>query len=373
MKRIGCLTFHAAYNFGSALQTYALKRYVETHFDDVDYHVINFRIPFQQKLYKSIFEKHDLKSLYCRLFSLRYKKQLKAKNTLFENFISKNFKVTKPINTFDQANYVAACYNTLICGSDQIWNIRVEDFSWVYFADFPTKMKRISYACSAGTRKIEPSEEETQKMKKALSSFSYISTRDNNTYEMIKNLGYESTICVDPTLLLDKKDWEGLVVQADSEKLPKTPYIFYYDLKRDKANWAMAKSISKMLKMPVVIATLPFPRVIHKSSFAVKRYDSGPNEFLMFIKNASLVLTTSFHGTLFSCIFEKPFFVLNSNQDKRIGDFLSKVGLTKRMVTSDDYRPMAEKYNEIEFTDFTTKLNQLKKTSVDYLAKALSD
>ena len=343
MKKIGCLTFHASYNFGSSLQTYALKRYVETHFKDIDYSVINFRLPFQKELYKSIFEKHDLRSLYLRLYSLKQKKDLKEKGELFETFFKTNFNLTKEVSTFSETEELIPNFDMLICGSDQIWNIKVEDFDWVYLADFNSDIKRISYACSAGTRKFELSDEETQKLKHALSKFSAISTRDNNTYEMAKNMGYESTICVDPTLLLEKEDWEGLVLQAKKDNLPDVPYIFYYDLKRDKNNWAMAKSISKILKMPVVIASLPFPRIIHKSGFALKRYNSGPSEFLMYIKNASLVLSTSFHGTLFSCIFRKPFYVLNSNHDKRIGDFLSKVGLADRLITNDNYRSLVEK------------------------------
>ena len=373
MKKIGCLTFHASYNFGSSLQTYALKKYVETNFKDVNYSVINFRLPFQKELYKSIYEKHDLKSLYCRLFSFGQKKNLKEKGELYEQFFKKNYNLTKEVSTFEETEELIKDFDTLICGSDQIWNIKVEDFNWVYLADFKYDVKRISYACSAGTRKFELTDEESQKLAHALSKFSAISTRDNNTYEMAKKVGFESTICVDPTLLLTAEEWEGVVLQANKDNLPNVPYIFYYDLKRSKDNWAMAKSISKILKMPVVIASLPFPRIIHKSGFAMKRYNSGPSEFLMYIKNSSLTLTTSFHGTLFSCIFRKPFYVLNSNQDKRINDFLTKVGLTDRLITNDNYRSLVSKYGEIDFKDFTNKLNELRKQSEDYLNKALKD
>lgn len=346
MKKIGCLTFHASHNYGSALQTYALKKAIELIDGTFDYYVINLRSNKQNNLYKSIFKKYDLKSLYCRLFFLGQKRNLNLKYEKFETFIQNEFNITK---RYTEDTLDISDYDFLICGSDQIWNVRAYDFSWFYFLDFESKAKKISYACSMGTKRISLSDFERNRIKNLLSNFTYVSVRDENTKESLKEIcGYNFDINVDPTLLLSAREWTKLIEKNNCVKRTKK-YIFFYDLSHNRENWKIAKKMGRILKMQVVISNVPYPRVIDETVSFKKQLDCGPVDFINLIKNAELVLTSSFHGTIFSVLFNVPFFVINGSTDMRINYFLNTILLKDRIITIKDFTEKALMYNDICF------------------------
>lgn len=332
MKTIYCLTFHSSYNYGSALQTYALKNYILNNFN-VDYKLINLRTQKQKDLYKTIYDYSSYKSIYSRFFTMGYKNQVQKKKSIFESFFNSNFDLTEPIERI--VDFDTSLFNKktlLMCGSDQIWNIKAKDFDWSYFLDFTKGYKKFSFACSMGPKVISIIESEEKRIKNALSDFSYISVRDENTKLAIEKMGFNSQIVCDPTILLNKNSWE-MVMRKPNHDLRSKQYILFYDLKRDKLNWKIAQSISKALKMPILITSVPYPRTISMSLGMKKRFDVGPSEFLYYLSHASLVLSSSYHGCIFSCIFEKPFYAVNCQNDERIGSFLNNISLTNRMIS----------------------------------------
>lgn len=368
MKRIGCLTFHASHNYGSSLQTYALKRAIELIDSSFEYHVINLRFSTQDNLYKSIFDKHDIKSLYSRLFFLNQRKNLTIKHEKFETFIKKEFNTTTEYSesTLDVSNF-----DSIICGSDQIWNIKACDFSWLYFLDFKTNASKISYACSMGTSKIDLSKYEENKIIGLLSDFKYISVRDENTKETLKAIcGCDFDVNIDPTMLLTKNEWINLIERSNCSNRTKK-YVFFYDLSHNKENWRIAKKIGRILKLPVVISSVPYPRVVNKSVGFVKQLDCGPVDFINLIKNAELVLTSSFHGTIFSVIFNRPFFVINGCNDMRISHFLNKIVLQERIITSNDFVLKVKDYYNVGFQKANNIIEQERHRSLKKLEEVL--
>ena len=105
-----------------------------------------------------------------------------------------------------------------------------------------------------------------------------------------------------------------------------------YCLEPSKEQLKIADEISKKLQLPIVI--LRYNNKNDMFNHFVKKYDAGPEDFLAYIDHAALVLSSSFHGTAFSLIYHKPFYVLNGINDNRISEILNKTNMTERSLES---------------------------------------
>ena len=130
----------------------------------------------------------------------------------------------------------------------------------------------------------------------------------------------------------------------------------------------MAKAISKKLNLPVLV-TRYNSKVDIVNPF-VKKYDSGPCDFLSYINNAKLVLTSSFHGTAFSLIYNKNFYVLSGQGDNRISSLIEGTDLTHRVLNCIED---VEKVNleDVDFSKTNEFLKNEKEKSAAYLKQAL--
>ena len=102
-----------------------------------------------------------------------------------------------------------------------------------------------------------------------------------------------------------------------------------------------------------------------------KKFDAGPLEFLNLILNAKLVLSSSFHGTVFSILFNKPFYAINGANDFRISTLLEKMNLKNRTIEIDNIKEKCRKIYDIEFKNANALLNAEREKSEIYLKKAL--
>lgn len=374
MKRIGCLTFHGSHNYGSCLQAYALQQtFLKLGNGDVDYRIINYRTAPQKELYKSIFNKNDAKSLYSRLFLPFYRKQLEDKTSKFEAFIDGELKTTQEISSVDQFARLSKEFHGVVVGSDQVWNINARDFDDIYFLpNLQQSIKRMSYAVSMGVKPIDISEDKAAWIKDCLSRYDSVSVRDVETADTMNKMCNDREISIDcdPTLLLSKYEWEKLIADTSKITLPQSRYILFYDLSRNKENWVIAKRISAMMKAPLLITSVPFPRVIHMciSARIVKRFDVGPKEWLYLLKNSECVLSTSFHGTVFSSIFHKQFFTINCENDQRISHYLESIGLLNRNLTNITYKSCLDT-PAIDFREVDMRIESMKEKSSLYISK----
>ncbi len=366
MKKIATITFHSSYNFGSCLQAYALQEYIKAlHKNNCIYKIINIRTDNQKNMYKNAFEKKDFKNKIKRVLFLKEKNNLKERKDKYENFLNNYLQVTKEYNTLEDLKREKFDYDYYIAGSDQLWNLQAIDFDWAYFLEFTNSKNKISYSASFGPKKLQFRQEEKERIKKDLLSFKYLSVRENGSYENIKELTErEPYINVDPTLLLNKNDWNKII---KDDRLIKEKYIFMYNLK-DKKHIKLAKKIAKKLNLKIIVANPSiYNKIYHLNTF----YNSGPCEFLNLIKNAEIVLSSSFHGTIFSIIFNKPFFSLYGENDLRISSLLKKMELEERNISDKDYKyKICNAYN-IDFSKSKTLLEEERKKSKEYLIKAL--
>ncbi len=326
MIKIGTLTFHGAYNYGSVCQTYALQEFVKEigkrRGVEIDYSVINFRTQFQKELYWQVNRPLTIGNIVKQIMRIPYVGMLKKQARGYEEFLRKFIKLTDEVNEKSIERF-ADIFDYYISGSDQIFNVRGRDFAYPYLLNFTNSANKISYAASLGPLMIDWDKYDKEKYVGYLKQFKHLSVREQKSKDMVDELLESdiSQIHVDPTLLLKKEQWRKVQSERNYNN---GQYIFIYCLEPTSEHLRIADELSKALSLPVVCTGY---RCKHDyfNSF-VKLYDAGPADFLSLIDNAAIVLTSSFHGTAFSVIYDKPFWVIDGMHDNRIANLLKITG-----------------------------------------------
>lgn len=361
------ITFHAAHNYGSVLQAYALQNVICSLGHENE--IINFRTERQIDLYTVFTKRKGIKYFFKNASHALYYNSLKQRVDKFENFINNVLCCTKKIYTtieeLEKENFQKDCF---IAGSDQIWNPIPADFDWAYYLPFVKNGRKIAYAPSFGQLASTGDQSTIQKMKTYLQSFDAISVRDQKAADNVKHIvGKDAKVVLDPTLLLSAEEWKKLL---PAKPCREGEYIFFYTLFADQEIMAMVKTLSQALHLPVVVSN--FSNQFDVINPFEKHYDAGPIEFLDYIYHAKFVITSSFHGTVFSTIFNRPFFSIKGNEDARISQLLRTTGLENRSV---DLNTIAEKCKEaydINFDIANQNLQIEKQRSIAYLQEILS-
>lgn len=329
---IRTITFHHEYNFGAMLQAYALITYLQTLGHDV--RAIDYRAPYSPKHdvdFRWVPEKYDflgLKQLY-RILKYPANTLEQKRRDAFESFFKKNIDATdvKYHSILELKNNppIADLY---VAGSDQIWNTKFPNGTDAsFYLDFGTPSRKISYAASIATETID--DDKVSFVKGHLSNFDAISVRELSAQSLLKSYGFESCVVVDPVFLLDKTHWEDF---CDKE-FANERYVLVYDFEpRGTHVSRIAKRLSCLLGSKIY-SVGPFRNSSADKSFV----DVGPDVFLSLVKNAQCVISNSFHGTAFSMVFGKSFFVIDREDglNIRMHDLLRRYGLLNRLVNSD--------------------------------------
>lgn len=272
----------------------------------------------------------------------------------------------KYLSIYDKDDFVNK-FDAYICGSDQIWSPYLP-FIGYYYLDFTTK-KKIAYAPSTGTRICN--EEYKRKVSPCLNSFSHISTREEAGKELLLQLTDKPVkVVVDPTLLLRREDWDKLV-DKDIEK----DYIFCYFLTHN--NWYVTHAIEyarvNHLKLKIFYTVPTFYK--YKSDVVF----GGPKEFLTYIKCAKIVLTDSFHATVFSLLFQRDFITYKrfedggeKDQNARIYNLLIPLHLGERFVGENELHSVEDR-KPINYESVRDSMEDYRIDSLNYLKNALSD
>ena len=228
--KIGTITFHCAYNFGSALQTYALRKYLTDLGHDV--HVIDYRSEDFRNYW--IFRKYGIKSFAVDLLFLPG--NLRRRSS-FQTFWHRHFNLTK--NTYEgtdadlQMAQDLNDFDAFICGSDQIWNLDctrgpVPPF-FLSFA--PNDTKKIAYAPSMSHAKFVEKNftaEDKKRISGWLNRFDSVSVREISVAGQFQDLTDKSIVeTLDPTLLLDLKDYRHIQAPELQKRL-KEVYLCLY-------------------------------------------------------------------------------------------------------------------------------------------------
>lgn len=347
MKKIASITFHWAANYGAVLQAFALQKFLKNKGFETE--IIDY-IPFRTWAISC------LMSLKRRDFSF-FKKSCNFRKFKKQNlFISKK-KYFNNKSLFSCANN----YSAVICGSDQIWNkaftTRAEGKPTLsYFLNFAGKnTKRISYAASFGSAQLDL--KVTNLFKCELEKFSAISVRENTAKQILSNIGIDSKIVVDPTLLLEEKDYSFLLKDKN------------YGTEFDVLTYIIHSNQTKANEINNYVA-----EKYNGSNYIIK--DCDIYEWLARIKNSKIVVTNSFHGTVFSLIFHKPFITVavpGSGMNDRLTTLLNSVGLSERFLEDFNKETIDELIEkDINWQEVDKKINNLRGLSAEFLLEALN-
>ena len=343
--RIGILTIHDSPNYGACLQCYALWKYLTDQGYDCE--VIDLHRPGSHEDYvpskrftrcrpipTSAFAK--LKKSLKTLLGLNqkpkslYGKEAKSKFDAFNSLYKKSSPFLGPDALYNDPPK----YDVYITGSDQLWNPMQPYSLDPFFLTFvhEKSKKKISFATSVGITELR--EEEKVKFNKWLSDYSAISVREKQAKILLESFIDKPIVQIaDPSFLIDKMSWSSV---SFFSKI-KTPYILYFALRIDNNVLDYCKRLSKECNSYLYVLNQTQVPPIDNSYIAIT--DAGPSEFLGYIANAELVITDSFHGTVFSILMEaKNFYTYIGNGNKRgsrIEDLLDMFSLTDHIFRDD--------------------------------------
>ena len=321
-------TFHRGYNYGESLQSCAMQYFLKKISYDSELLSVNHKRPHKYSG-KKAFIKSKIKDLY----KLRYlsKDIMRKKN--FENFFKKYHKVSQYYSSFEVLKQNPPKDGIYLAGSDQIFNPMLADIYPDLFLQFGKKeTKRISYAASLGVNNIPPDKQDI--FKKYISVFDKVSLRESTCKDEVERLyGREVAVNVDPCLLLSKEEWDKIRCDSISKKVKKA-YILVYLLYRPSWINQFLKKLHNETGYDIILLTQKIGKSIYNNYYA---YEAGPSEFLDLIANAKMVISSSFHGNVFSIIYQKPFYaIVNPNSASRITELLTLFKLENRILKKDD-------------------------------------
>lgn len=371
MKKINIVTFQNALNYGAALQTYALnkflcEKYPDYVIKDIDYR--NKRISNSYKLITPI-RKNVIKWFFLVLNDIKnFSKNYKRMKS-FKNFLNSNINFTSPYKSekYLKNNYPDS--DILITGSDQVWSTTiVGELSDIYTLNFGDKnTKRISYAASVGNANIILENKEDFKNK--LSRLDFISVREEDAKGQLQKISNRHIeVVLDPTLLLKKDDWEHLLgnISSYGEK-----YILAYVVQPDLEYIKIVNDLSEKTGLKVIHfeKTNPGYNNVIKSA-----YTEGPLEFVNYIKNAEYVVATSFHATVFSIIYNKNFFIVpNKKTGARVINLLDKVEIKGRTFYDFNEFKNIDFKLKTDWNEVNNKLKDERKKSINWLVNAIDE
>ena len=340
--KIGIITIHNSPNYGACLQSFALYKYLKQQGHDVE--IIDLHRPVAYRDYvpskkyvayrrKKQSKNNRVKSLVRSLFGIKpkvsnlYSEAALSKFTEFNSVI----KLSRPYRGIDELYANPPKYDLYISGSDQLWNPAQAYCLEPYFLTFVPKGqgKKISYATSVGITDLRDNEKKD--FAKWLNLYDDISVREYQAQSLLQGLLADKKVnqVADPTFLLDPKDWKNMAVKPRQCK-----YILMFTLQHRPEVLKYCLQLSKQSGLPLIELGQVQPDVLDGSYTAVK--DAGPKEFLGYIENAELVITDSFHCTVFSLIMGANNFytyIAPTNQrGSRIIDLLGTYNLKKHLL-----------------------------------------
>lgn len=366
-------------NYGAALQSYALQKYLQLLGHDA------FIIRYYPKRERNKLPRRILNFLKNPLILLELIKQRKLArrhavwNRLRNFDVFRNLKVVLSLGIYHGYEELIAnppIADLYITGSDQVWHGTLEDKqNRAFFLDFgPKHAQRISYAASFG-RNYFPCVDKTL-FKKLLSAFNGISMREKSGITILKDMGIESIHCLDSTLLLSYEHYKSLIVPRKHN----IRYVYFYLLNvtsPSEVYWSQIRRYFEKQNLQCIVTTGSGYKKAEEI-FNKALYDySTVEEWLTNIYYSDLVVTASFHGIIFAYVLRKNFIYMPlqgkyAKGNDRVTELLESVGLSNRIASSwnDVIRITAEPidYNNLNNEEF----NRLRNNSIEFLNQFLS-
>lgn len=373
-------------NYGSVLQAYATQYIFEKLGYEtltINCNIINKRVKKRKILYylKNIIHK-DIFLGQVKRYSIKWRKLIDAsfrlhmsdRDKAFQEFRKEKIHLSKAVPLDKIFMLCEKNVDAVIVGSDQLWlpsNITADFFTLNYV---PENIKKISYGTSFGISEL-PEKIKVQTAR-FLERLAYISVREKSGVKIVSELSdKEVTLVCDPTLLLGADEW---ISKMSKGRIIKDKYIFCYFLGANPAHRDYAKKLAEKRKCKIVNIPHLEEYIKADEKYAdYSLYDSSPLEFLNLVYFAEHICTDSFHGTVFSIIFNKSFNTFRrfkktsgASTNNRIDSLMELCGLKKQIIEEDEL----DKDFNINIPDYEQTnrfVNQFRTESLQYLYKAL--
>lgn len=351
--KIGIITVHRAYNYGSVLQCYALQEYLLSQGCDVK--IIDYRQPWTEAVYKvfswcyiwHFIKLRDFRAIidYVRKYKIR-KVVLAQQKKIFQAF-AKKFKLSKPCRY-----RVPSDFDVYLVGSDQLWTHQCvggeDDF---YLGNFKhsTSSRVVGFSLSVSIPSLH--QFGAEKLKKIIGNFDKLSLREAGVATLIHKLTRTKLpITIDPTMLCEVDFWENMVNHSWKER----NFIAIYQARPvvGDADYLKKKALQLAQQMDCEVIDL-------------RTMEYTVEDFISIIKYAKCVLTTSYHAVVFSVLMQTPCYAikLNDGLDVRYVDLLTALGLEKQLVEK-DFVPIPLR---TDFSGVAERIDTYKQSSVEFL------
>jgi preprotein translocase subunit YajC len=388
MKKVAIVSCYFQHNYGSQLQAYATQKILDLlKVENETVCIDGLKATINKRKYKfflklildkdTVKEKcKTIKKAVIKKTNKEFGENISERAGYFKSFSREKFRLSERYDSFDELT--AACkekYSAVLVGSDQLW-LPSNIYADYYTLNFvPDNINKISYATSFGAAKL-PDWEKAQTIS-FLKRFNYISVREQSGQKLINELtGLDAKVVCDPTLLFDAEQWMDI---QKVERIVEDKYIFCYFLGNNPLHREFANKLKEKTGYKIVALQHLDEYVKQDENFAdIKPYNVGPGEFVNLIRNAEYVCTDSFHGSVFSTLYNKRFFTFmrfksNSTMstNSRITSLLKILGLEDRLVTGDEN---VEEYinKNIDYSQVNERLVHFRKDSLDFLKNALN-
>ncbi|MDY3959686.1 polysaccharide pyruvyl transferase family protein [Romboutsia timonensis] len=356
--KVGTLTYHDTRNYGAVLQAYALQRTIENL--GVDCEIIDYKSEYLNQVYKikSFNDIKSIKEFIKWILTITHDKKSKLK---FDKFNETKQKFSIDSYTKENISEVNNIYDCFFVGSDQVWNLNLNDIDTTYFLDFVSDNdKKFSYAASFGYKSVPNNYLDITT--KNLNLFKKIAVREEQGKHIIENmLGKTAQVVLDPTLLLEKESWSK--IEENINTLNKD-YILVYSVAATPSLFEFAKKLSKEKNCEIIYINRSY---INKLGMKNIR-SASPEEFLGYISGAKYIVTSSFHGVAFALNYKKEFFyeldTKPQNNNSRLESIIDIVGLKDREIINGTNNKVDE---NIDYNKVDSILKEERSKSINYL------
>lgn len=379
MKKIGLLSVYN-HNYGSILQAYALQTFIRDAGNDSEiilYKKTNMIKQAKRLLHFPLLKatiKMKWKNLYCRLFHPNtYNTILASREHAFSKFIHNHMLFSQVYVGRKALIDGTKNYDCFLLGSDQVWNPMNLGGDFYTMTFIPNDKVKIAYAPSFGITKIP--KQQKKKTSEYLKRIDYISVRESDGVRIVEELtGRRVPQVVDPTILIERTIWD----KKKGERLIKEDYIFCYFISANATYRHFAQCLSQKTGLKLVVLPHVDEFVKADQGFGdIVPEGVGPLQFVNLVSNASYVCTDSFHGSVFSTLYERPFFTFSryardvaDSTNSRLYSYLKLIGMENRMHNA-NHVLKDEDLDKPDFSNAKRILENMRKKSRNYLLDAL--
>lgn len=376
--KIGILTQRLYVNYGGLLQCFALQTTLRSLGHEAE--VLQRWFPQNKNTFRNRLVNHCKQLFFFMLYRKWYhyitesERRKISQHTSY--FIEKYICPRSPrfFHTASMKQYVEKNgFEGYVVGSDQVWRPCYSPCIGNYFLDFTIgkNVRRVSYAASFGVDSNEYTDAQLKKFAPMLHLFNSVSVREKSGINLCNDYFHsKAQLVLDPTMLLEKEDYERLIVEENEPKSSGNLFCYFLDKTPEKLEVVRELETKQFLKSFRVM-----PKRTDTENLCNNTEDyiyPSVTKWLRGFKDSEMVLTDSFHGCVFSIIFNKPFWVIGNEGrgNARFHSLLSLFGLENRLLTPSRLAEI-DWTMPVDWQKVNGKREAMKQESLQFLTNAL--